>query len=695
MKKIVVILFLIQALFIKAQNDNSLFIDSLKQALKISGSDTQKIFILSHIIDGIQDDYIWIDFNREMFDLANKNISNNPHDERSKQIFFKSKSDALSNFGTYYDNKGETDSAIFYYMQAIDIDRKLNNKVSLAESLESAGKNLNVLGDYNKALQFYNEALIIALEEKNPKTLSRIYNSLGLLYRLQKDNATALLYYNKALAIRTKLHDKFGIGEVYINIAGIEPDLRKKLAYYQKSLAIMKISGHKIAIASVLNNIGSTYLELNKADTAFIYFNNALKIRKEVDDKTGMAKSLTSIARILFDNKNYDESLKLLTEAYELSLIIKNPELKIIITSKLKDIYFLKKDYLNAYKMLAICSSAKDSSFNINKGKEFYRQKLRFEYEHQEIVRKEEEARKEAEFKAKSRQQKIIIFSFLFIVIIISVFSYFLFSRYKLTQQQKRIIEKQKNEVDIKQKEILDSIHYAKRIQTTLLAHKDFIDENVPNNFVLFKPKDIVSGDFYWAGKKNERFYFAVCDSTGHGVPGAFMSLLNISFLNEAINEKNILEPNKILNHVRNQLNLNMDGGYDGMDAILICIDKSSGGITYAAANNQPILISNSKLIELPKDKMPVGRGERIDSFLLQTINAKKGDVLYLYTDGYADQFGGPKEKKFKYKQLNDLLSFISSDTMEEQKQKLEVAFESWKGSLEQIDDICIIGIKI
>ncbi len=266
-----------------------------------------------------------------------------------------------------------------------------------------------------------------------------------------------------------------------------------------------------------------------------------------------------------------------------------------------------------------------------------------------------------------------------------------------LLNVQKEEIEHQKNTVEEKQKEIVDSINYALQIQKTLLANHELVNQSIPDSFVVFKPKDIVSGDFYWATKKDSRFYLAVCDSTGHGVPGAFMSLLNISFLNEAVNEKNILDPNKIFDHVRKRLieSISQNGRKDGMDGILICLDESTGAITYSSANNPPIILSDEKLTELPYDKMPVGKGEKADPFSLFNIKTKKGDTLYLFTDGYADQFGGPKGKKFKYKQLDEVILLNGSKNLPEQKEILISAFENWKGNLEQVDDVCIIGIRV
>lgn len=290
----------------------------------------------------------------------------------------------------------------------------------------------------------------------------------------------------------------------------------------------------------------------------------------------------------------------------------------------------------------------------------------------------------------------------------------------KVEERTKELVEKA-NQIELqsviiteKNKELTDSIKYARRIQGTLLAKLEFMKANLPEHFVLFKPKDIVSGDFYWATKveagmsefvpgqkrnssdQDDLFYFAVCDSTGHGVPGAFMSLLNISYLNEAIGEMRMRTPHSILNFVRQKLidNLSVDGAQDGMDGTLICYNKSKGIITYASAHNHPVLIRNGMLSELPSDKMPIGKGERLDSFHLHEVELKKGDFMYFYTDGFADQFGGPKGKKFKYRQLNELLLRISSIRMEEQHAILNTDFDNWKGKLEQVDDVLVIGIR-
>jgi serine phosphatase RsbU (regulator of sigma subunit) len=267
---------------------------------------------------------------------------------------------------------------------------------------------------------------------------------------------------------------------------------------------------------------------------------------------------------------------------------------------------------------------------------------------------------------------------------------------YIVTMVFEKAKENALNKLAVKNKEITDSIYYAQKIQQSLLAPQELVDKHLPQNFIFFKPKDIVSGDFYWAREYNDDFYLAVCDCTGHGVPGAFMSLLITSFLNEALSEKCITSPDKILEFIRARIieNTSKNGSQDGMDGVVIRFHKG-GEITYASGNSFQTQVQNSSLHKLPKDKMPVGISYKMDPYTLQAIEAVKGDMLYFYSDGFADLFGGNRGKKFTNKQLNDTFLKIASLELSEQKDILERIFVDWKGDLEQIDDVCIIGIRI
>ncbi len=285
---------------------------------------------------------------------------------------------------------------------------------------------------------------------------------------------------------------------------------------------------------------------------------------------------------------------------------------------------------------------------------------------------------------------------FLFFITII----FFTFFRRENVLFQKAILE-QKDIIEEKQKEILDSIAYAKRIQFSLLASQNLLRSNLPDHFVLFKPKDVVSGDFYWATPTPEGFIYITADCTGHGVPGAFMSLLNISKLSQVINENKINRPDIILNHIRTEIinALNAEGSEeskDGMDAVLCKLDIPNMKLQYAAANNPFYIIRNKELIVCKADKMPVGKGhDDTLSFTFNEIALQKGDLIYTFTDGYADQFGGVKGKKFKYKQLEEMLLSIHTLPLEDQSKMLDEKFETWKGKLNQVDDVLIIGVKV
>jgi serine phosphatase RsbU (regulator of sigma subunit) len=278
-----------------------------------------------------------------------------------------------------------------------------------------------------------------------------------------------------------------------------------------------------------------------------------------------------------------------------------------------------------------------------------------------------------------------------------------------------REIETKKNVIEEKQKEIFDSINYAKRIQTALLNNVTLLDEHLgPKNYFLYlQPKDIVSGDFYWSEsvyarypvsengfsvkKFDELFFVAVCDSTGHGVPGAFMSIINMGCLKEAVKEKNIYEPGKILDHARSRLidSISSEEHKDGFDGALLCLNKTTGQLSYASAYNTPLLVRNGQAECLKGDKMPVGKGEKTGCFTTHLVDYAKGDMIYLFTDGFADQFGGVKGKKFMYRRLESLVADNARLEPEQQKQALKKAHHDWKGQLEQVDDICLFGVRL
>jgi serine phosphatase RsbU (regulator of sigma subunit) len=291
--------------------------------------------------------------------------------------------------------------------------------------------------------------------------------------------------------------------------------------------------------------------------------------------------------------------------------------------------------------------------------------------------------------------------------VLVLLFAFLIFNRLRITRRQKRLIEGQKQEVEIqkglveeKNKDITDSIRYAENIQQALLPTEQSVQDILPDSFILFQPKDIVSGDFYWMQHHNGLVYLAVCDCTGHGVPGAFMSMIGSSLLDESVVEKGITTPNEIFHEVRmgfiNALKQNEEdeSQKDGMDAALISWDKKNT-LQAAAALNPVLIIRNGEIRELKPDRQPVGYlTVKQEAFTHHEVQLEKGDSVYLFTDGYHDQFGGPNHKKFMMRNFKKLLLSIQDKTMNEQKTILEDTMKEWKGDTDQIDDILVMGVR-
>ncbi len=308
-------------------------------------------------------------------------------------------------------------------------------------------------------------------------------------------------------------------------------------------------------------------------------------------------------------------------------------------------------------------------------------------------------------------KQTIVYFVLVIMVFLILVF-FVIRSNYlrKLTNktlsQQKEIIESQKSEVEAqkhlveeKQKEILDSISYAKRLQEAILPPQEFINKQIADNFILYKPKDLVAGDFYWAENIGDLFFIAAADSTGHGVPGAMVSVVCSNALNRTVKEFGLTQTGKILDKTRELVVETFEKSTsevkDGMDISLLCLDTKNKKITWSGANNALWYVQNNELLIIKANKQPIGKTDIPAPFTTHELEFINGTTFYLFTDGFADQFGGEKGKKFKYKQLEDLLLNNNQLALKEQSNLLDQKFESWKGDLEQVDDVCVIGIKI
>ena len=738
-----------------ALNAGEINLDSLKKLLTGNLHDTSRCRIY-YILAEKADEGEWQAFNQKMNDLASERYAVSEANSMLKRAYASFIGSSYANFayinqfeGTYdkaienlliaqkylteagnsgglitsnislgaiYQRKNDLFRASEYYRKAEAIAAKHKAYHEQIEILNNLGVIFKHEGNMLKAIEYIENGLRIAEREKDSDGMARSLYNLSLMYGDFGDFKKSKEYVWKSLKLSELRNDKLDLSHNLTLIGGSyqrEGKLDSALYYYQKGLKLRMELGDKRAIAMSNLSIGRCYVNMNRANEALSFFETGLKLNREIGDKEGIAQALQAIGEIYMAGNKIDIAELCFVEANLLAESIKYLPLQKGIAYSLYQVYKLKgktaqalsyhEQYIQLNQKIITEESKKammSSEFKLAYEKK--EQAMKLEQEKRDFIHRQEAIQKQNDL----QKQKVITYAFMGGFVLLIALIYVVFRNLKQSKQANAIISEQKKEVELKnvlietkQTEILDSINYAKRIQYTLLAHEEFLSGYLKDYFIYYQPKDIVSGDFYWATFHNNRFYLAVCDSTGHGVPGAFMSLLNISFLNEAINEKNIEEPGAIFDYVRKRLmeNMSREGQKDGFDGILACFDIKNGlkNFRYAAANNAPLVVSNGQLLQLPGDRMPVGIGERQESFKTYTHDLMNGDMLYLYTDGYADQFGGPKGKKFMYRRLNDLLKELSSADTLDQKKHLSETFLQWKGNVEQIDDVCILGIKL
>ena len=682
--------------------------------------------------------------------------------------------------GLSFQSVGEMEKAINAFELAIKLAAETGN----AYTLSTAYGNLAVLyddeGNIPLALDYYKKALVISEKIKDKHGIATIYSNLGIAYHNLGDIPLALDYYHKALKIHEELKDFDGMATEFSNIASVYSDLTeldKALEYYFKSLEYRKRINYYNA-GVTYNNIATVYLKLKKHDLAFINWQQSLKYYGRENDQRGLATAYSNMA-LVYEVRNdyakaiecYEKSLKIresykdkdgichtlnkmaasylaqgkvaLAKQYgqrslQLAKEVNFPYSIFRASEVMTNIYKKENNWRDAFLTYELGMNMKDTIRNERTRKAGLQSQVRYAYEKKaaadSIKSHEEKKVKDAQIEAgtaKLKQEATMRYSLYGGLLIVLVFSGFLYNRFVITRKQKTVIETQKHEVEQQkelienhQKEIIDSITYAKRLQQAILPSLDEIKKQLPDSFILYKPKDIVAGDFYWmeaispksaeASQQlgSDLVLIAAADSTGHGVPGAMVSVVCSNALNRAVKEFGITETGKLLDKTRELVLETFEKSgeeiKDGMDVSLLSINKKTNEIFWSGANNALWFIKDTaavlpgaemrsglELTEIKANKQPIGKSYDPKPFTTHKIEAEKGTMIYLLTDGYADQFGGPKGKKFKYKQLENLLIEICNKPCEVQKEELNKVFEAWRGSNEQVDDVSIIGIRI
>jgi len=564
-------------------------------------------------------------------------------------------------------------------------------------------------GDYKKSLGLYFEALRVAEKLDNKKEIASINNNIGVNFWYQNDFLKAKQYYEKALEMRVKLKNQKEIARSFNNLGTVEVELKQydgALNHYSQSLNIKEALGDNVGVANCLNNIGIVHDRRKDFSKALEYFNKALEIFRKEKDKRGMLVTFSNMAGVYKKTNLFKESYSLAKEALHLANDMGSKEDARVAREILAKAAYEEGLYKEAFDNLMGYVNINDTLLKENNFKaiEEIEKKYQSEKNEKEIKLLANENKLNATEIANNKKEKKYFIGVIILVALIFGLGLVSYKKIRLSNslltKQKTVIESQKLLVEEQNKNIVDSINYAKRIQEAMLKEEQHQSMHLPAHFILFKPKDIVSGDFYWVLEKNDHLYITAADCTGHGVPGAFLTMLGTSFLNEINAIDKLLEPAEILNLLREKIvkELSPDGKTkDGMDMSLARLNLKTKELQWAGANNPLWVIRKSKNIldTIAPDKQPVGYSDNMHPFTNNEIQLMEGDIFYLITDGYADQFGGPKGKKFKYKQLKEILLEMLHKPFDEQKNVLNTTIENWKGNLEQVDDILIVGVNV
>ena len=633
--------------------------------------------------------------------------------------------------GIAYSSNGQYDSAKTYYKTAMSHALNLNDFGKAIDIQNSYVLRCLIVagGDFDAELKLALEIKEKAKNLDDPLILLKANRLLIDMYwdMLEfRDQIVDLAIENDELS--REMGDSSLIRYSLFDLAFAYSRIEKfqMSANTYKQVIEMQLATNDLFVSASYNNMASQFKQMGQLDSAIYYYELGLKYSLLQSRWDGVAASKMYLGEIHLAKREWSEALASCEEALQIfreNNILRRQEGCV---ECIKNAYEGMGNKAAAYDYLKLMYALEDSLLSDAAVRDLQVMESEFKLRLDAITDSLDYAYKhelkEAEVVEQRKRSNLLWIG----LGLTALFAFFILNRFRITRQQKKVIESQKLEVEqaheeltVKNKEILDSIVYAKRIQSAILPPDDAFEQLLPNSFVLYKPKDIVAGDFYWLEKLGDEILFAAADCTGHGVPGAMVSVVCNNGLNRSVREHHLNVPGAILDKTREivlkEFDKSKEEVKDGMDIALCALnmgtsatlgvhdERTSSGVEkpvllkYAGAHNSLWIIrSGSKEIEEHKaDKQPIGKFKEAAPFKTHEVELQKGDTVYIFTDGYADQFGGDKGKKMKAANFKTLLIKVSALPMKQQKDELDVAFEEWKGSLEQLDDVCVIGVRI
>jgi serine phosphatase RsbU (regulator of sigma subunit)/tetratricopeptide (TPR) repeat protein len=690
-------------------------IDELEKKLRIATNEKEKV----QILNSLGDLYLRTEPSKaRKYCMSALEITKRIND-------LKGRVNSCNTIGNSYYLEGNFDASLEYYLMALKINEETGDKKGIANGLMGIGNIYSAQGNSQRSLEYQMKSLKIREELGDKDGIAGCLNNIGIIYMDLKEYDKALDYELRSLKIKQELGDKKGTSSNLGNIGAIyyeQQNYGLALEYQQKAYEIRKELNNKKGIAMSFIDIGNIYEKQGKYAEAVESQLNAVKVAKEVGYKVALKSAylgLSSAYEKLNDTKNALENYKLYTAMKDSIFNTENSSRLIEMQTRF--------DTDRKEKEIALLTKGREISELQSRQQqlELDRQRMEALQKTKEIELKETELQGEKlENEAKNKELKIqqaelekqsIVRNFIIAGLVVAcAFAILLFIGIRQKQRANRDLEKKnaqiaeayeiieinRDQIAEKNKNITDSINYASRIQKAILPSNEEIGRSLKDYFILYKPKDIVSGDFYFYGERNNRVVVVVADCTGHGVPGAFMSMIGNDILNQIIIEKGITTPSEILGLLNKgvkkalkQESTKSETG-DGMDIALCSIDLKNNKLEFAGAM-RPLYHASGEICKINGDKASIaGATDDNYQFKNNVIDLKPGDSVYLYTDGYLDQFGGDKGKKFMAKNFKNLLSGIYHKPMAEQQKILDSTLTQWAREREQVDDILVMGIK-
>jgi serine phosphatase RsbU (regulator of sigma subunit) len=608
---------------------------------------------------------------------------------------------------------GRYRQAVKWLGKATELDLLLKDEEKEANDLTYAGMSFNQMGDRPRGIALLQKALALAQKNNRRRRIGNIYLFIGSAYSESANQEYALSYFEKGQRIALEEKDTLLLLEADMYIGNnhyYKKRYEKAIERYEEVEIISLKKKDMRLYAGALGNLGNVYADMGQFDRALSYQNKAIPIFIEEGDNQGLVICYSAIGHCYLMLKKYSDALVYYEKGLKIAEAMYSMEDLIEIHEGLANTYEGLGDYKSAYQHFKSYKQFNDSIYNQGNTKKMTELEMTFRFESQQKEQELVQKNKEVLADEKLKRQKLLSYSSIAGVLLLLLIVGIVFrgsrqrklANLKLQAFNEEITE-QKEVIEHKNKEITDSINYAKRIQESILPLKAEIQQTFLQSFVLFKPRDVVSGDFYWFNSQNGKNIIACVDCTGHGVPGAFMSMIGNTLLNEIINERGVTSPAGILGllHERVRQSLKQDlknsETRDGMDVSVCVFNKEFTQMEFAGANRAVYIVRKGVLEELKPDKQAIG-GDQIEQdriFTNHKIDLEKGDTIYMSTDGYADQFGGEKGKKFMVRRFHQTLLEMQHLTMDEQGQLLKRIIEKWQGKIEQVDDILVIGIRV